>query len=112
MAPTATQESSAPERSLDQRMDALGKANRIRSFRARLKKDVKAGRVSALTLIAQPPEEIETMKVFDLVLATPKHGRVKTNKVLQQCRISPSKTIGGISDRQRDELIGLIGRRR
>ena len=27
----------------------------------------------------------------------PKYGRVKVNKVLTQCRISPSKTIGGLS---------------
>jgi hypothetical protein len=35
---------------------------------------------------------------------------VKANKVLQQCRISPSKTIGGLSERQRTELVGLLRR--
>jgi hypothetical protein len=35
---------------------------------------------------------------------------VKANKVLQQCRISPSKTIGGLSERQRDELVSLLRR--
>ena len=32
-----------------------------------------------------------------MLLAVPKYGRVKVNKILQQCRISPSKTIGGLS---------------
>ena len=39
--------------------------------------------------------------VFDLMLAVPKYGRVKDNKILSQCRISPSKTLGGLSQRQR-----------
>jgi hypothetical protein len=47
---------------------------------------------------------------FDMLLAVPKYGRVKANKVLQQCRISPSKTIGGLSERQRTELVGLLRR--
>ena len=44
-------------------------------------------------------------KVFDMILAVPKYGRVKANKILNQCRISPSKTIGGLSERQRAELV-------
>jgi hypothetical protein len=45
-----------------------------------------------------------------MLLAVPKYGRVKVNKVLTQCRISPSKTIGGLSERQRDELVKLLRR--
>jgi hypothetical protein len=61
-------------------------------------------------LLLDPPEYIETAKVFDMLLAVPKYGRVKVNKVLTQCRISPSKTIGGLSERQRDELVRLLRR--
>ena len=98
------QHSAAPERSLIQRMDALQRANEIRTRRAKLKKDLKAGRVSIHALLSDPPEYVQTAKVFDMLLAVPKYGRVKVNKVLQQCRISPSKTIGGLSQRQRSEL--------
>jgi hypothetical protein len=100
----------APERSLDQRMDALGKANAIRTRRAQLKRDLKAGRTSIHKLLLQPPEWVETAKVFDMLLAVPKYGRVKANKVLNQCRISPSKTIGGLSERQRTELVQMLRR--
>ena len=55
-------------------------------------------------------EFVETAKVFDMLLAVPKYGRVKANKVLQQCRISPSKTIGGLSERQRSELVSMLRR--
>jgi hypothetical protein len=43
-------------------------------------------------------------------MAVPKYGRVKANKVLGTCRISPSKTIGGLSARQRDELVAALRR--
>jgi hypothetical protein len=100
----------APERSLQQRMDALNRANRIRTARAQLKRDLKAGRASIHDLLLEPPEFVETAKVFDMLLAVPKYGRVKVNKVLQQCRISPSKTIGGLSQRQRTELVSMLRR--
>jgi hypothetical protein len=107
---TATKHSAAPERSLTQRLDALDKANVVRSRRAQLKRDLKSGRASIHTLLLEPPEYIHTAKVFDMLLAVPKYGRVKVNKVLTQCRISPSKTIGGLSQRQRDELVKLLRR--
>ena len=78
--------------------------------RAQLKRDLKAGRRSIHDLLLEPPEYVETAKVFDMLLAVPKYGRVKVNKVLQACRISPSKTIGGLSQRQRTELVSMLRR--
>jgi hypothetical protein len=101
----------APDRSLQQRMDALKNANIIRSYRANLKRDVKAARVSVVDLLMDPPEELESMKIFDLLLSVPKMGRIKANKLLQTCRISPSKTVGGMSDRQRSEMVVMLARR-
>jgi len=100
----------APERSLTQRLDALERANVVRTKRAELKRDLKGGRKSIHRLLMDPPDYVETAKVFDMLLAVPKVGRVKANKVLTQCRISPSKTIGGLSQRQRDELVSLLRR--
>lgn len=102
--------SATPERSLVQRMQALQRANEIRTKRASLKRDLKAGRASIHFLLMEPPEYLETAKVFDILIAVPKYGRVKVNKVLQVCRISPSKTIGGMSERQRAELISMLRR--
>ncbi len=100
----------APERSLVQRMDALQRANEIRTQRAQLKRDLKGGRVSIHDLLLDPPEYVSTAKVIDILMAVPKYGRVKVNKVLVQCRISPSKTIGGLSQRQRTELVSMLRR--
>jgi len=46
--------------------------------------------------------------VVDLLMATPKCGRVKSARIMEQCRVSPSKTIGGLSERQRAELLGYF----
>ena len=60
------------------------------------------------SLLLSPPAYLETAKVVELLLAVPKYGRVKANKVLQQCRISPSKTVGGLSERQRAEIVEML----
>ena len=101
----------APERSYVQRMEALARANDIRTRRAKLKRDLKGGRQPIDELLLSPPEYLETAKVFDLLLAVPKYGRVKVNKILTQCKISPSKTVGGLSERQRRELVAFMRRR-
>ena len=100
----------APVRSLDQRMEALRRANEIRVRRAQLKKDLKAGRVQVEDVLLAPPDWVETAKVFDILMAVPKLGRVKAARLLNQCRVSQSKTVGGLSDRQRAELVGLLRR--
>ena|SRR3990172_2324991 len=98
----------APSRSLDQRMDALRRANDIRVKRAQLKKDLKSGSVNIEDILSSPPEYVGTAKVVDMLMAVPKFGRVKAARFLNQCRISPSKTIAGLSDRQRQELVNLF----
>ena len=99
-----------PERTHDQRLRALRRANDIRTRRAQLKRDLKAGKTSVDSLLMDPPEWVMSAKVFDMILAVPKYGRVKANKILGQCRISPSKTIGGLSQRQRAELVQMLRR--
>ena len=108
--PTSKPQIGAPERSLTQRMEALRRANEIRTERAKLKRELKAGRAQIHPLLLDPPEYLQTAKVFDLLLAVPKYGRVKVNRILTQCRISPSKTIGGLSQRQRTELVSYLRR--
>jgi hypothetical protein len=98
----------APERSQLQRMEALTLANEIRLKRCRLKRDLKDGRCSIATLLLNPPDYIETAKVYEMLRAMPRYGDVKVNKILTQCRISLNKTIGGLSRRQRGELASFL----
>jgi hypothetical protein len=45
---------------------------------------------------------------MDVLMAAPKYGRVKAARIMERCRVSPSKTVGGLSDRQRRELISAL----
>jgi S13-like protein len=91
-------------------MDALKRANDVRVRRAKLKKDLKDGRIRIQAILTAPPEFVETAKVIDILMAVPKFGRVKAARFLNTCRISQSKTVGGLSERQRTELIDLFNR--
>lgn len=96
-----------PERSVQQRRAALLEANRIRSVRAAWKRDLKAGRLQFSDVVNHP--DAATMKVWDVILAMPKWGRVKVDRLLRKRIISPSKTCGGLSERQRRELLDVLG---
>jgi hypothetical protein len=110
MVPSVDTASAVPERTHEQRMRALRRANEIRTARAQLKRDLKAGKMRIEQLLRDPPEYVLSAKAFDMIIAVPKYGRVKANKILTQCRISPSKTIGGLSERQRGELVAYLRR--
>jgi S13-like protein len=98
----------APGRTLDQRLRALRQANEIRIGRARLKKDLAAGSVPIEEVLARPTDFAKTAKVYDLLLALPKVGPARAARCLTHCRIAPSKTVGGLTERQRAELIALL----
>lgn len=105
---TLTRPAVAPERSLNQRLIALQKANRVRSGRAALKQQIACGQRSVFDLLLDPPQMIETMKISTLLLSMPKYGRVKVGVLLRKHEISPNKTVGGLTARQRFELVGVL----
>lgn len=84
-------------------MDALKRANDVRTKRAQVKREMKRGRLSPLEAMGRP--ELDTMRSVDFLMAIPKVGRVKANRTLAQLRISPSRSVGGLSSRQRMALM-------
>ena len=92
----------------EQYMQALAQANVIRCWRAELKKDIRRGRTPAVGVLESPPRQAQTMRVLDLLLAMPKVGRVKANRMLRSAGVSPSATLGGLSERQRAGLLALV----
>lgn len=110
---TITAHQHTPSRSLAQRLDALNRANAVRVERAEFKRQAKAKPKDAAArraaeVILDPPHWMQTMKVYDLLMTVPRVGRTKANKLINVVRVSPSKTLGGLSDRQRRELAKLI----
>jgi hypothetical protein len=80
----------------------------VRRQREQLKRDLKASRCAIEEVLSDPPAFVLTAKVADLLLAQPKYGPVKVNKLLSHCGIAPAKTIGGLSERQRNELAAVL----
>lgn len=102
--------SRAPERSLDQRLDALARANLVRTARKEMKAWLgtlppRASTERSARLVREPLVGVnDTMKVYDQLLACRGLGHVGASKLLRRLHISPSKTVGGLSPRQRDAL--------
>jgi hypothetical protein len=84
---------------------ALAKANEVRVARAQLKRELAAGRIELARLVAEPPACVQTAKVRELLLAVPRIGPVGADRALARCRIAHAKTIAGLSERQRAELV-------
>lgn len=98
----------APHRSVVQLREALDLANRVRYARADMKRDIKARRLNVLDVLEDVPWYAETMKVLDLLAAQRNWGPKKSKRLLARCGISESKTIGGMTPRQRNALIELL----
>lgn len=96
---------------VQQRLDALTKANGVRAERAALKKRIKAGRADSAQVLTNVPAYAETMRVFDLLMAHPYIGRVKANRICRMLNIRPSIYLHKLSKVTRDQLIDYIAQR-
>lgn len=97
----------APDRTVEQRMVSLEKANRTRITRAQMKRDLAVGTADPIQLLAFPPDWLESMKLVDFLPHLPVRafGPAKAQRLMNRCFISYSKTIGGLSHRQRNVLL-------
>lgn len=107
----------APSQTNAQRMDALAKANRIREGRALAKRSLaqlspSEARARADTLLTCPHPDLEGMRVSELLKAIPNIGESRLRWLLLSAGVSPSKTLGGLSDRQRQALTEELHRGR
>jgi hypothetical protein len=108
MESSLTRHTDAPERTTEQRREALAFANEVRSKRAALKAALKRGKLSIIPLIEEPPRYLASARVAELLMALPAHGPVKVERLLKRCQVSPHKTIAGLNERQRRELIQAL----
>jgi hypothetical protein len=91
-------------------MEALALANQTRSYRAALKREIDRNwRVAVRSLTGDDPL-LESMKVYDLLAAIRGVGPTKVQRLLLLARCSVSKTVGGLSNRQRAELLLVLAR--
>lgn len=92
------------DRAQEQAMMALERANRIRTLRAGLKRDLAGGRVSVLDVLAAPPGWLLSARVVTVLTACPRVGRVNAMRVMSRAGIRADCTVGELSDCQRQVL--------
>jgi hypothetical protein len=84
-----------------QRLQALARANRIRQVRADLKRRIADGHVSAAEVILCHQWEVESMVLAELLTSQRHWGDTRCRRFLTPMRLSESKTIGSMTERQR-----------
>ena len=99
----------APQRTTEERKDALQEANRVRFARAAAKRDLKSGSLGIYDLLMEPSEELKGAKVEEMLLAMRGMGRVKVSRTMRSAGISRAKTLVGLTHGQRDRLIRVLG---
>jgi hypothetical protein len=53
---------------------------------------------------------ITTSVVQHLLIWTPKRKRIRASQVLRRCQITPSRTVGALTERQREIIIAELRR--
>ena len=98
MSATATLAPAGP-----QNMRALERANKVRLARADLKRRIATGSPGCRR---DPPVpwEAASMTIADLLISQRRWGESRCRKLLAQLQISETKTLGSLTDRQRQTL--------
>jgi hypothetical protein len=91
-----------------QHLRALARANEVRLARAELKRQVADGEISAAHVILECPWEAASMTVADLLTSQRRWGTTRCRKVLQSVPMSENKTVGSMTERQRQALATML----
>jgi hypothetical protein len=91
-----------------QHLQALQRANRVRLARAELKRRIADGEVTAAEVILTSPWEASSMAIGDVLMSQRRWGGTRCRKFLAMFRISETKTVGSLTDRQRHALAAQL----
>ena len=87
-----------------QHMRALAQANRVRLARAELRRQVAEGEATVAEIVLACPWEAESMAIADLLMSQHRWGRTRCRRFLASIPMTETKTIGSMTERQRNEL--------
>lgn len=93
---------------LEERMANLGRANEIRIARAELKVELKEGVRTFAEVLRADEDFIQTMKLLDLLRAVPAMGKVKAQRAMNACRLSPAVTVRNLPSSRREQLLAWL----
>jgi hypothetical protein len=94
----------------DQRLDALGRANRVRHARAVVKRRIAADDLTVAQAVLVHQWEVEGMPVDELITSQRHWGAKRCRRLLLGLSLKEGKTIGSMTERQRLALAAELMR--
>ena len=92
------------------RKAALKKAAEARQKRAKLRQDIKGGKLTFAAVMKKADDPIVArMKVSTLLESLPGFGKAKAAKIMNELKISDSRRVQGLGARQREMLMERLG---
>ena len=91
-----------------QHMQALRRANEVRLARAELKRRVAEGTITVGEIILTCPWEAASMTIAELLVSQRRWGSTRCAKFLHTIGMPETKTVGSMTDRQRQLLTTMI----
>src|ERR1700754_2361091 len=92
----------------EQHLRALEYANRVRLARARMKRRVAAGELSAAEVILSCPWQAHSMSISDLLMSQKRWGRARCRRLLVSLGVPENKQVGTLTERQRLALAAVL----
>ena len=92
----------------EQHLRALEYANRVRLARARMKRKIAAGELSATDVVLNCPWQAHSMSISDLLMSQKRWGRTRCRRLLVSLGVPENKQVGTLTERQRLALAAVL----
>ena len=92
----------------EQHLQALQYANRVRLARARMKRKITAGELSAAEVVMSCPWQAHSMSISDLLMSQKRWGRTRCRRLLVSLGVPENKQVGTLTERQRVALAAVL----
>lgn len=101
---------SLPFLTREEKMDALKKAQEMRSRRAELRSQLKKGIITLQEVLDSADDEVVArMRVSYLLQSLPQVGKVTSQKLMKEIGINENRRVRGLGTRQKSRLLQKLG---
>ena len=95
-----------PKLSPEERAKALAKAQKIRSQRMEVRKELKSGKLTLEAVLADSANEVYAkMRVKYLLESLPQVGKITAAKIMEEIGIDEARRVQGLGSRQKAALL-------
>lgn len=99
-----------PKLTVEEKKQALKKAQQVRSQRAKIRQELKAGKTTIRKVLENIDNDVVAkMRVAYLLESLPRIGKVRTRKIMNDIGIDETRRIQGLGNRQKQALIERLG---